>query len=124
MPTNTPLASGTPWRTGAQIVDALTDTMPIDDDGVREVTRSWLAVMWNCHTRAAYARALTQWWRWAVEVGVDPLTATRDNIEDWVADMGFAPRSRIRKLGALSSWYKRMGEEGLSAVNPARPLAG
>lgn len=97
--------------------------MPLDD-AAAEATRRWLAAMWNPHTRAAYARDVTQWLRWGQAMSVDPMVATRDDIEAYVADMRWERATRIRKLGALSSWYKTVGEAGLSGVNPARPLAG
>jgi site-specific recombinase XerD len=103
-------------------VDAL--PLPVDDAGrrwnLRTATAAWLASRKSAHTRAAYFGDLGAWLAWCKRTGLDPRAAVRGDVDAFagaeLADV--APASAARKLSTLSSWYRYLVSNGVTATNP------
>lgn len=98
--------------------------LPVDDAGrrwnLRTATAAWLASRKSAHTRQAYFGDLAAWLAWCERTGLDPRAAVRDDVDAFagaeLADV--APASAARKLSTLSSWYRYLVSNGVTATNP------
>jgi integrase/recombinase XerD len=87
-----------------------------------DVAHAWL-LGYGGSTRATYADVLQAWGRWLREVGVDdPLTAHRSHVDLWVRWMGesagLAPATIVKRLAALSGYYRYALDEELIDRSP------
>ena len=60
-------------------------------------------------TRASYALSLRQWFRWCADHGIDPLEATRAQIEIFARELeatGAGSSTVGSKLNALAGFYR------------------
>jgi site-specific recombinase XerD len=83
---------------------------------------TWLAGYRSARTRRAYAGDLAAWLDWLAARHVDVLEARRIHVDLWtrgLLDAGAAHSSVARRLSALTSWYRHLGEHDLIATNPA-----
>jgi site-specific recombinase XerD len=90
---------------------------------VREqvMAATWLATYRSVRTRRAYAQDLATWLRWLDARQVDVLGARRVHVDLWTRDLldgGAAGSSVTRRLSAISSWYRHLGEHDLIDTNP------
>lgn len=88
----------------------------------RLLAAAWLASYRSARTRRAYAGDLAVWLDWLREIDVDVLHARRVHVDLWVRqllDARAAGSSTARRLSALSSFYRHLGEHDLITANPA-----
>jgi integrase/recombinase XerD len=88
----------------------------------RVMAATWLASYRSARTRRAYAADLATWLDWLATRQVDVLAARRVHVDLWtrgLLDAGAASSSVARRLSAVSSWYRHLGEHDLIGVNPA-----
>lgn len=88
----------------------------------RLLAAAWLTSYRSARTRRAYAGDLAAWLDWLHGIDVDVLHARRVHVDLWVRqllDAGAAGSSTSRRLSALSSFYRHLGEHDLIAANPA-----
>lgn len=92
----------------------------------------WLLSYDSVNTRSAYRVDIGGWFRFCVEIGIDPLDARRSVIDLYVRLLrerdGLASSSIARKIAALSSYYAFVESEDRIERNPAervrRPRVG
>ena len=75
------------------------------------LTRIWLARFKSEHTRYNYARDLSLWLAWCGECRVTPAEVRLAHVDLWIRrqlDDGAADASVVRRICAVSSWYKYM----------------
>lgn len=87
----------------------------------RVMAATWLAGYRSVRTRRAYARDLATWLAWLDAHQVDVLAARRVHVDLWTRDLldaGAAGSTVTRRLSAISSWYRHLGEHDLIAANP------
>ena len=114
---------------GHQVAGELLATLNAEHPGltrwpVREqvMAATWLAGYRSARTRRAYAADLTAWLDWLTTRQVDVLAARRIHVDLWTRDLldaGAAHSSVARRLSALTSCYRHLGEHDLIATNPA-----
>jgi integrase/recombinase XerD len=83
---------------------------------------TWLAGYRSARTRRAYAADLATWLHWLTTRQVDVLKARRIHVDLWtrgLLDAGAASSSVARRLSAVSSWCRHLGEHDLISTNPA-----
>lgn len=84
---------------------------------------AWLLSSRSAHTRGAYYREATAWFRWCAAHGVDPAAATRGHVDAYARELeeghGAASATIARALSAISSLYTYGVEEGMLEHNPA-----
>lgn len=88
----------------------------------RLLAAAWLGSYRSARTRRAYAGDLAAWLDWLRGIDVDTLGARRVHVDLWVRqllDAGSAASSTARRLSALSSFYRHLGEHDLITANPA-----
>lgn len=88
----------------------------------RLLAAAWLGSYRSARTRRAYAGDLAAWLDWLHELDLDVLGARRVHVDLWVRqllDTGAAASSTARRLSALSSFYRHLGEHDLIGANPA-----
>lgn len=65
------------------------------------------------------------WFHWCLREGVNPLTAGRDDLREWLADLaddGQSGSTQARRLGAVSAWYADLLASDKIDVNPVSRL--
>jgi integrase/recombinase XerD len=75
------------------------------------LTRIWLERFKSEHTRYNYARDLTAWLAWCSDCRISPAEARLAHVDLWIRkqlDEGAADASVVRRISAVSSWYKYM----------------
>jgi site-specific recombinase XerD len=129
----TTMAGGTDVATavvgGHEVADELLATLhaehPVLAGGPareRLMAATWLAGYRSTRTRRAYAGDLAAWLAWLEARQVDVLAARRVHVDLWtrgLLDAGAAGSTVTRRLSAVSSWYRHLGEHDLVASNPA-----
>ncbi|MGD1901823.1 MAG: tyrosine-type recombinase/integrase [Geitlerinemataceae cyanobacterium] len=74
-------------------------------------------------TLNTYRRQLVQYVQWCEEFGVDPATATKDDIKRYrrwaIEARGFKPATIALKLSVVRRFYQAAVERGLLPINPA-----
>src|SRR5437879_5576740 len=73
----------------------------------------------------SYERDLGRLRDWAVKNGLDLLTLTRQDLREWLIDLGatsLSESSKLRFISALRGFYKFLMFEGHSLTNPAENL--
>ena len=103
-------------------------------DGVEVAVARWATAWLLSHaptTRATYAGDVRDWLTWCTDVGVDPWTARRLDVDAWVErlrEVGAAPATIGKRLAAVSGLYRYAIAEDWLPRNPAehvrRPPAG
>lgn len=101
--------------------------LPIDDDrrwNLRTATAAWLASRKSTHTRTAYFRDLAAWLTWCEQTGLDPRAARRGDVDAYAAAQlgAVVSSSAARKLSALSSWYRYLVSNDVTATNPIEAI--
>ncbi|SCF23293.1 Phage integrase, N-terminal SAM-like domain [Micromonospora haikouensis] len=91
------------------------------------VTAAWLRSRRSPHTRRAYFRDLADYLAWLQEAGLDPLRATRPDVDLYLAELRDArpPLSAAtlnRKLASISSWYRYLVDADIATRNPAATI--
>ncbi|MEM9317567.1 MAG: tyrosine recombinase [Pseudomonadota bacterium] len=79
------------------------------------------------NTLLAYGRDLKDYLGWAARRDLDPIQATRTDIEAYAIDLeaqGLAQATRARRLSALRQFFRFLHEDGLRQDNPALRLKG
>ena len=79
------------------------------------------------HTVRAYRVDLTDYARWALRLGVDPLSATHRQVRRYLGELDRAQYSRTtvnRRLSALRSFYRWLNVTGAAEGDPASILQG
>jgi integrase/recombinase XerD len=74
----------------------------------------------SARTRRAYFGDLASWLAWLRERQLDPLTASRVQVDVWVrvhTDAGARPATIRRRLSALSSCYRKPGEYHMTILS-------
>jgi integrase/recombinase XerD len=102
--------------------------LPTDDAGqrwnLRTATAAWLRSMDSDHTRRAYFRDLGDYLAWCEQTGLDPRAAKRGDIDAYTsarcADLSAS--SRARRLSTISSWYKYLLSNEVTATNPVQAV--
>jgi site-specific recombinase XerD len=72
-------------------------------------------------TQIAYRRDATDWFAFCLELGVDPLRATRGDMTGWIDELRQAGRAEstiARKVAALASLYSWARDEQLTDADP------
>lgn len=98
-------------------------------DALAQHTAAWLwSYRESAHTRAAYRRDVEDFALWCAQREVDPLRATRADLDAYAANLAnlpnprtgrpLAPSSLARRLAALSSWYGYLHDVALVDHNP------
>jgi len=118
--TNAPAASAAPAPRvlSGTIVSALPDTARWPG-----VVEAWLQSHRSENTRNGYRSEIRQWSEWCASRGVDPLQATRPVVEQYLRTLetrGDSPRTRARRLSAVSSAYRYAVSVGTLPTNPAQ----
>ncbi|WP_445189233.1 tyrosine-type recombinase/integrase [Pseudonocardia sp. Cha107L01] len=88
----------------------------------RVMAATWLAGYRSARTRRAYAADLAAWLAWLTDRRIDVLSVRRIHVDLWtrgLLDAGAASSSVARRLSAVSSWYRHLGEHDLVTANPA-----
>jgi site-specific recombinase XerD len=126
-----PAVAATPDRPGPAAA-LLLDGLEREHPGLRALpareqllVAAWLAGYRSPRTRRAYALDLTAWLDWLHRLDVDVLDARRIHVDLWVrhlVDHGAAASSTARRLSALTSFYRHLGEHDLVTTNPAAPV--
>jgi site-specific recombinase XerD len=86
----------------------------------------WLTSAKSPHTRAAYARDISEWFAYCDRTGVPVNDARRADVDAWRDELtagGLAGATIRRKLAAVSSFYLYWAEEGVLERNPAKNAA-
>jgi site-specific recombinase XerD len=86
------------------------------------VVDAWLTSFGSPRTRAGYATEIRRWSEWCAGYGIDPLAATRPVVEAYLRaleERGDSPRTRARRLSAVSSAYRYAVSVGTLTANPA-----
>lgn len=89
-------------------------------DRAPEVVERFLARL-HGRTRTNYARGLRMWGVWLDQRGASVETATRQDVEEWVAQRradGISPRTVCTDLSLLAGLYRWMVETGLRTDDP------
>lgn len=91
--------------------------------GEREqlLVATWLVSLRSARTRRAYFGALASWLAWLSERQLDPLTASRVQVDMGVRANTYAgakPSTIRRRLSALSSWYRYLAAHDVIAHQP------
>ncbi len=84
------------------------------------------------HTRAAYSRDLTHWFKFCTTVGIDPLQAGRVHVDAFARHLAEvedrSPATVARQLSAISGFYRWAVTEDVVTRNPVaairRPKVG
>ncbi len=77
------------------------------------------------NTLLAYRRDLEDYTGFLARKGSDPRTATRGDIERWLArlvDLGLSTATRSRRLSAIRRFHRFLWEEGIRQDDPTRAL--
>jgi site-specific recombinase XerD len=114
---------------GHEVATELLATLDAEHPGLapwpvreRVMAAAWLAGYRSARTRRAYAADLAAWLHWLTTRQVDVLDARRIHVDLWtrgLLDAGAASSSVARRLSAVSSWYRHLGEHDLISINPA-----
>ncbi len=92
---------------------------PGDRYGIQSLTAAWLAQQNSPHTRRAYFRDLSLYLAWSQGAGLDPFRARPVDAGAYRMHLeGAAPRSVLRRLSAVSSWYRFLAANGAADSNP------
>jgi len=104
--------------------------LPSDDNDARWTTRrataAWLHSQRSIHTRRAYFRDLAAWLRWCETTGLDPRQAKRGDVDMYIASTRIgqlSKTSQARCMAALSSWYRYLITNDVTAANPAATVS-
>jgi site-specific recombinase XerD len=112
-------------RVAAELLEGLDTEHPVATGWPareRVLAAVWLAGFRSARTRRAYAGDLDTWLDWLGARDVDVLGAHRVHVDMWTRELlttGAAASSVARRLSALSSWYRHLGEHDLITTNPA-----
>ena len=157
--TSTPLATQHKWHydvcmstenTPQVVAATLIDNAPVVPAEVREaflasprelpeekradaIARRFL-LSHSGHTRAAYTRDLTDWFKWCAALHVDPLQANRAMVDGYIKHLAerpnkpLAPSTIARRASSISGYYGYAVSEDVIAASPAahvkRPTVG
>jgi integrase/recombinase XerD len=88
---------------------------------------SWLAVEKgrSRNTLTAYRQDIAGWERWAVQAGIDPMSAETEAIEQYLAERrasGRNPASMARSTSAIRGLYRFLLGEGAITADPTSDL--
>lgn len=132
---------------GALVVGAAPDSAEDLGGRLAEETRKWLNARPSTASRRAYTadlglrlpvrhpekgpargvvRAGCTWLVWLHANGLQPLTATEDDVIRWLhalRDNGFSAATRARALAAIRSWYRHLTRAGLVKKSPAAEVS-
>ncbi|MGH3940681.1 MAG: tyrosine-type recombinase/integrase [Pseudonocardiaceae bacterium] len=110
------------------LLPALPPPDPADRYHIQNLTALWLEADKSEHTRRAYYTDLAAWLGWCTRTGLDPMAARRADVDAWKATITVtgpsgavrkaAPSSIARKLAAISSWYRYLQSNDITAINP------
>jgi len=127
---------------------AMTEAATPDLDRIdRYIDAAWLAEGWSAHTADNYRRDLRQWVAWLAMRAANSLTASAEDVRDFLAELASAfeanralgeaekrrlpamargknAASRARLLSALRSYYRHCQETGALAANPCAEIDG
>lgn len=130
-------SSGAPpphqWPSTVSLVPAPPPGEVVLDDGSSAAERLATAFLLSHHgrTREAYARDLAHYGVWCAAHDVDVLVARRAHVDayvEWLRRDGAAPATVVRRLAAISGFYRYAVDEGAAERNPAaqirRPTVG
>jgi integrase/recombinase XerD len=116
------------------VLPALPQQGPDRDEryGVRMLTVLWLEADKSDHTRRAYYADLGDWLGWCHRTGLDPLAARRADVDAWKATLvatgrdgsvrAAAAATVARRLAAVSSWYRYLVSNDVTARNPTEAV--
>jgi site-specific recombinase XerD len=98
----------------------------------RQVEVAFLLSCSSAATRRAYTSDLAEWFVACIEMGVDPLRASRVHVDAWARKLaevdGRTPTTVARKLSAVSGFYRYAVNEDVIGRNPVaavrRPKVG
>lgn len=117
-----------PIAEAVALLPALSADEPGDRYGLRSLTVAWLRSQKSDATRRGYYRDLASWLDHCARTRLlDPLTARRADIDDWMASMTVDVRgvtrppsasTRARRLSAVSSWYTYLQSNDVADRNP------
>jgi integrase/recombinase XerD len=101
--------------------------LPTDDShhrwNLRTATAAWLASRKSPHTQRAYFRELAHYLTWCEQTGLDPRAAQRGDVDAYAGRCAhLAPSSLARRLSTLSSWYRYLISNGVTATNPVQAV--
>jgi len=78
------------------------------------------------NTIRTYWAVVNKWLNWCNENGINPLTATVDDVIDWrdhmLAEEGLLPTTAHHRITVLKIFYSQLMADGLVAHNPARTV--
>lgn len=88
--------------------------------GTALLLAGWLA-QYRGHTARAYQTDVRDWLDWCAVAGVDPVRASRTQVQLWVRTLTgkYAPATVARRLGTLKGWQRWLADEGVLASVPA-----
>lgn len=91
------------------------------------VTAAWLRSRRSPHTRRAYFRDLAEYLVWLDDAGLDPLQATRPDVDLYLAELRdeqppLSAATLNRKLSSISSWYRYLVNADIATRNPAATI--
>lgn len=91
------------------------------------VTAAWLRSRRSPHTRRAYFRDLADYLAWLEEAGLDPLQATRSDVDLYLAELrdeqpSLSAATLNRRLASISSWYRYLIDADIAIRNPAATI--
>lgn len=90
-----------------------------DRYGVEALTLAWLQEQRSEHTRRAYKGDLRVYLGWCQESDLNPLTARPTDAGRFRIFLDeSAPRSVVRRMSAMSSWYTYLVANGAAEHNP------
>jgi site-specific recombinase XerD len=95
---------------------------PASSPAAAQAAHDWLlSVQDNPHTLRSYARTLAEWFDACALAQVDPLRASRREVEAykaWLFDRGRKPSTVYQRIAVLSSFYRYAEGERLVTTNP------
>ena len=109
------------------MTDITTEAVLVHDDrrgarrGAELHALAFLARYRVAHTRDAYGLSLRQWFRWREDSGLDPLEATRAEIEIFARELEATGRrlaTVASKLNALAGFYRYAVIDGVIERDP------
>uniref|UniRef100_UPI003B224E26 tyrosine-type recombinase/integrase n=1 Tax=Micromonospora carbonacea TaxID=47853 RepID=UPI003B224E26 len=91
------------------------------------VTAAWLRSRRSPHTRRAYFADLADYLAWLDDTGLDPLQATRPDVDLYLAELRdeqppLSAATLNRKLASISSWYRYLVDADIATRNPAATI--
>src|ERR1700750_2937404 len=106
----------------ASATPALVPLQPFGDAARASAVRAYL-FRYKGHTRRHAESDLRSFLRWCTEHGIDPMTASRAQIEVWIRWMqeirGLKPATGSRRVSVITRFYRTCVIDGALAHSPA-----